>query len=225
MEIFMKQAILEVEKFEGNFTFEDVLLLSTKIIRFSVVLKNQRVESIINETVNEQVAKFFNYVSGDFYDQAKANYIESKTGQFPFRRFESFLDYLVPYNDNCVLSSYHDEYFFSGGAHGTTARYSDTWNLKTGQIIPLGAYFKGNYREFVLDKIIEQADKMQTENTGVLFEDYQKLIRQNFDPKNYYLTTEGIVIYFQQYEIAPYSSGIVTFTIPFTKVPYPPSCN
>ncbi|MFU2363539.1 MAG: RsiV family protein, partial [Clostridiales bacterium] len=33
----------------------------------------------------------------------------------------------------------------------------------------------------------------------------------NFD--SYYLTPKGIVIYFQQYDIAPYSSGLPEFLI------------
>ena len=31
----------------------------------------------------------------------------------------------------------------------------------------------------------------------------------------YYLNRDGIIVYFQQYEIAPYSSGIREFKIPY----------
>ena len=49
-----------------------------------------------------------------------------------------------------------------------------------------------------------------------LFDDYPELLRSTFQAGNFYLTPEGIVIYYQQYDIAPYSSGITEFLLPFS---------
>lgn len=87
-------------------------------------------------------------------------------------------------------------------------------------------FFKGNvnYKKLILDEIIRQAEENQTQNPGIYFEDYKKLILENFNVNSFYLTNNGIEIYFQQYEIAPYVTGIVTFTIPYSMVTNPPSC-
>lgn len=45
------------------------------------------------------------------------------------------------------------------------------------------------------------------------FENYCELVLETFRLENYYIIPNGIVIYFQQYDIAPYSSGIPIFYI------------
>ena len=49
----------------------------------------------------------------------------------------------------------------------------------------------------------------------IYFEDYCKLVLDSFNPEQFYLVPRGntydLVIYFQQYDIAPYSTGIPTF--------------
>ncbi len=213
-----------LEGFTGEFSFENTSLINTKISRFSVDMPVERIENKINGVLNQQVSLFFEYVSGKFYEDAKENYIKSKTGEFPFRTFDSVLNYTVSYNENCFLSDYRDEYYFTGGAHGSTIRKSDTWNTKTGNIVFLSSFFKGDFINRITDEIINQAEMLENENPNTLFDNYKDLIKQNFNLKQFYLTNDGIVIYFQQYDIAPYSSGILTFTIPYEDVDYPPTC-
>ena len=48
------------------------------------------------------------------------------------------------------------------------------------------------------------------------FENYKELINKTFNPNSFYCTPEGISVYYQQYDIAPYSSGIREFLMPYT---------
>ena len=58
------------------------------------------------------------------------------------------------------------------------------------------------------------------------FENYEELVKEYFNPRNFYLNEEGVVIFYQLYEIGPYVSGIMTFTIPYEEgVIELPSCN
>ena len=50
------------------------------------------------------------------------------------------------------------------------------------------------------------------------FDDYQDLIKKNFNPQSFYLTPNGLVIYYQQYEVGPYAAGIIEFTIPYEQI-------
>ena len=65
--------------------------------------------------------------------------------------------------------------------------------------------------EFVLNPTQEQ---MKT-SPSMYFDDYATLLRGNFNIKGFYLKPEGIVIYYQQYDIAPYVSGLPEFLFPF----------
>jgi hypothetical protein len=57
------------------------------------------------------------------------------------------------------------------------------------------------------------------------FENYSQLVNETFKANNYYLTKDGVVIYFQQYDIAPYAAGLPTFLIPYSQAgPVPPKC-
>ncbi len=65
-------------------------------------------------------------------------------------------------------------------------------------------------------KVIENEIAVrQKENPGTYFDDYANLIRGNFDMNAFYLKPCGVVIYYQQYDIAPYASGIPEFFFPF----------
>ena len=102
----------------------------------------------------------------------------------------------------------------TGGAHGNTVRASDTWNLNVSRRLRLSGLFcrPDDYQELIFPKIREQI----AENPEIYFDNYEQLIVENFQESNFYTTSEGIVIYYQQYDIAPYSSGIREFLIPYS---------
>lgn len=147
---------------------------------------------------------------------ALEEYDNSIANNYPVRSFEAFVDYTITLNQNCLFSLYFDQYEYTGGAHGITLRYSDSWNLQKEKRIMLGDLFPNhdNYKHDSITMIQEQIAKQIKQGT-FYFDHYHELVTQNFNENSFYLTPEGIVIYFQQYDIAPYSSGIMTFTIPY----------
>lgn len=153
----------------------------------------------------------------NLYQMAMVEYEYSIENNYPVRPFEAYVDYKVTYNQNCALSLYFDQYEFAGGAHGLTIRYSDSWNLPKSKRIELADLFphKGHYRDYLLQTIDKQIGQKQETESSMFFENYVQLVNENLRLNNFYLTKEGVVIYFQQYDIAPYSSGIPTFLIPY----------
>ncbi len=105
--------------------------------------------------------------------------------------------------------------FFQGGAHGNTKRESQNWNLQNGKQIPLKDLFPNN-PYFMIDILKEINCQIATQlesGENDYFDNYCQLVLENFNPHNFYLTPKGITLFFNQYEIAPYSSGIPTFLI------------
>ena len=131
----------------------------------------------------------------------------------PFNPYEVLENFTVSLNSDCFLSLWRDIYTYTGGAHGNTLRKSETWSPESGWLFRLGQFFcRGtNYRKILILNAIEIASQREKCEYTDYFENYEKLIKQNFSPCNFYLTEEGIVIYYQQYEIAPYSEGIQEF--------------
>lgn len=106
-------------------------------------------------------------------------------------------------------------YQYTGGAHGLTTKVAYNYNLKTGKILKLKDLFKEgfDYKRIIDKKVREDIEKEKDiyfEN-GALF----KGISEN---QAYYLNRDSIIVYFQQYEIAPYSSGIREFKIPYEEL-------
>lgn len=210
-------------KTKRTFTYNNTPVLTLSICYPKVSLHHcPYAQDSVNFQIQAQVCDFLHYASSDLYQQAIATYQESQENAFPFRRYEAILQYEITYNQHCHLSLYRDQYVYTGGAHGGTVRMSDTWDLMSGCSIPLSGFFPADqdYRTLLIDQITNQANEKMQQNPGIFFEDYRALIVKYFNEEHYYLTSSGVAIYYQQYEIAPYATGIVIFTIPYVE----PSC-
>ena len=168
-----------------------------------------------NHYNREKALALKDFAEGELYNSAKETYDYNKENNYPIMVYELITKCNITYNYRNLLSLYCDEYTYSGGAHGNTIRKSQNWDLKLENLIPLEAFFKGNdyYQIDIVKQIIEEIEKQIEAGNNIYFPDYCKLVLQTFKLENYYLTKEGITIFFQQYDIAPYSSGILTFIV------------
>lgn len=131
--------------------------------------------------------------------------------QGPSARVQTWFDYRIKYNQNDLLSLVFLEYQFAGGAHGSTIQSGYTFDLNTGKQQSLADQFLPNV-DYI--SVISKEVKRQIEARGLtdaLFEPFTK-IRPD---QGYYLTDQGLVVFFQQYEIMPYAAGIQEFTIDY----------
>ena len=155
-------------------------------------------------------------VAEELYQDAVDSYNVLHQQGFPFP-WEAYLQFRVTYNAHGLLSLYSDLYVYSGGAHGNTQRSSATWALDQGTRGTLDSFCKpdADYQGFILETILKQAQQNVANDPEIMyFDNYQDLIKENFNPQSFYLIPEGLVIYYQQYAVGPYSMGIIEFTIP-----------
>lgn len=211
------------------------ILVNEKVLQQQMFYKNQVImtytikypyfistafQTILNKLNSFYKTKAIMYERSNImnlYQMAMVEYEYSKTNNFPIRQFEAFVDYKVTYNESCTLSLYFDQYEYTGGAHGLTIRYSDTWDLLRSRKMEVNELFKSelNYQDFIYQEIIQDIEGKVGSEEYMYFDDYKKLVKDKFKPNNFYLDKEGIVIFYQAYDIAPYASGIPTFTIPY----------
>lgn len=148
-------ASIAMRKMERTFTYNNTPVLTLSIVYPEVTLPHfPYAQNGINFQIQAQVRDFLHYVSGDLYQQAIATYQESQENGFPFHPYEAILQYEITYNQHCLLSLYRDQYTYTGGAHGSTVRASDTWNLMNGRSIPLSDFFPASqdYRTSLMIK-------------------------------------------------------------------------
>lgn len=187
--------------------------------KFSI---GQMMFNIFNETKANRVLRKIN---GDLFEQAKNAYDFNNANGYPIMVFEVDLVYEVTYNENGFVSLYFDEYTYTGGAHGNTIRTSQNWNLRIGKQIGLEEAWRRFHRKDenytnschyvieILKSINDQIKERLEKNPGIYFDDYCTLVLETFNFDSFYIDKGCITIYFQQYDIAPYSTGIPTFCI------------
>lgn len=147
----------------------------------------------------------------ELYKEAIELYKYNKENGYPQMMYELYREYQITLNQENAVSMYIDEYIFSGGAHGTTTRTSQTWNLMLSKMVELYELYP-NEPYFLLD-ILRKINREISENLENFFADPYPLVVEYFNPESYYIDNGKVVIYFQQYDIAPYSSGIIEFTL------------
>ena len=124
--------------------------------------------------------------------------------------------------DQKVLSFYGDRVKFTGAAHPERSRKGVSYDLATGDVLTLASVMTTqatteDFCKLVLDALAERAEG------DFLREGYAEDVKRRFtsDPtqdENWYFTTTGLCFYFDPYEIAPYTSGVITAEIPYEKL-------
>lgn len=170
-----------------------------------------------NMHYRQKAHRNYRYASTKLYQAAVKQYNLSKVQNFPFHNYE-FVEVFEPtYCKKPLISLFYDMYEFTGGAHGTTTRKGNTWDMRRGTLIPLSALFAKdyNYKTFILNYIKADAHRRQITGMANYFENLDENLNKYFDENNYYLTEEGLAIFYPLYTIAPYSDGIQVFIIPY----------
>lgn len=208
----------EIEKRElkGELKYKDTVILTYRIEYPEVVYSNYTFGKLIfNEYNREKAIRLEEYVKAQLYEDAKKQYEYNVANGYPVMVYEVILEYHITYNKDFIVSLYQDEYQYTGGAHGNTIRTSQNWNLRIGKMLPLSYFYPNNpyYIIDILKEINRQIIRQIEEGENQYFEDYCELILETFRLENYYIMSNTIAIFFQQYDIAPYSSGIPVFLI------------
>lgn len=223
-----KSIVVSRKKLEKTFNYKD-----TKILTYSISypqfysLKYYSAVKKMNLFYSKDAEKYAKYIQSKLLNMAIDDAKNSIKNGYPIHEYEIVQEFKVTYNKNCALSLYTDKYEYTGGAHGTTKRTSQTWNTQTSKQLPLKDFFpsKKNYTTDIKNEIKFQIREDIKKGNNNYFEDYGNLVEESFSAKQYYLTLKGITIYFQQYDIAPYSTGIPTFKINYGKLGLkPPAC-
>lgn len=172
----------------------------------------------INAYYVTEAQKFYHRATGELYNSALALYEDSRVHNFPFREYEAIQKYEVTYNEGILLSTYYDQYEYTGGAHGNTTRTGATFETRSGTRLALSTFFSnGYYNSIIYESIIESIGNSIKNGESNYFDDYARNVFKYYDENNYYLTDKGFAIFFPLYTIAPYSTGIPVFIVPYAK--------
>lgn len=130
----------------------------------------------------------------------------------------TYFDYDVKYNQNGLFSIVLSNYQYAGGAHGGTIQTSYTFDLNTGKQLKLTdlVIASSGYQKYFDAQVRSQIDARVS--SGALYEFSDSPFKTLGDNPDFYLSNDGIVFYFQQYQYFPYAAGIQEFTVSYGSV-------
>ena len=213
-----------VKETSFDITDGETVLITAKIHTNSELLKeklSEKAYSVFDERKISQAEEFLNKKINDLNTsldnlkkEAKAIFLENMEN---FNPYEFTLTYDADEFDN-YLSIISTEMTYTGGAHPSTLKSVQTYDMETG-LVTLDEVAKklcGKDSETILKEAKELFKKEIKENPDNFYDDSEKLV-EDLSSDNFYISKDGIVFFFNQYEIAPYSSGIIEVKIPFEK--------
>lgn len=150
-----------------------------------------------------------------YVSQAKAALRESKKSPiYHFNPYQVYTDYKVRYNKNGLISLTVMHYIYTGGANGLETQAGYTCWLKDGKLLGLSDLMSPNFNyKAAISRVVLKQMKQNKANyfpeaiTGF------KPIKAN---QSYYISKNNVVVFYGPFEIAPHSSGIPEFKIPFS---------
>ena len=160
---------------------------------------------------------YFHYCQHVLLPQASSALHTCTESAIPFQPMSATMHYVITYQSERHLSLY------TQSKDGTPQqknilRHADTWDLSTGYPTPITSFFppKFRYRHQLVTIASKQIADLEAQGVAK-FHPNLKLatLHRKFNPRNFYITPEGVVCFYQMYTIAPAVEQIPVFLVPF----------
>ncbi|MTI81570.1 MAG: DUF3298 and DUF4163 domain-containing protein [Firmicutes bacterium] len=186
-------------------------------VDFNIPVISGMKDKNLQDKLNAQFMRKAENLEQEIEAAAQEYWEETKIDQQEQPRFGAVIDYNTAYNNKGLLSINVKYYRYTGGAHGSTIMETLNLDVENGKILQINDFFKPgeNAQEIALQEIHNQIDK----NEDMYFHDVVEVLDSLPEDQPFYINGEHIVVYFQQYEIAPYAVGIPEFKVPVTAMP------
>lgn len=201
---------IEIFNIHEDYYVEGVKVVSCHIFYPQFIGPNHALDAI-NERYYHNAVRKKEYCTNVMYPSAMKSYLLGSKA-LPY---EMVVTITITLQTNEIVSFYQEEYLYTGGANGNTTRVGQTVDITNAQIMHLCDFMKNkeSCETCVKHNIIEQIK--DSKDPSIYFDDFPSLVEETFHAKNFYLTSEGVVVFFALYDIAPHSTGIPTFIIPY----------
>lgn len=156
-------------------------------------------DTITSKSIEESINNFNNE-----YQSFKINFPDTVA------EWEAQIDGEIMFQSPEIISIAITSYNFTGGAHGSLNISLLNFNATTGNIIENKNLFK-NIEEFKALAKTYFYNALEDKNT--LFEATKFQL-----PENIAYSDEGLILLYNTYEIAPYSTGIIEFKMPYNAI-------
>ena len=128
--------------------------------------------------------------------------------------------YQTMYLHNGLFSAFTDVFYSLGAEGSTMKRMSQTRSLTSGRQVPLRGLFKGrcDFRHVLFNELSSKISDYEKQNGELCYPDWRAKAMRIIDKSCYYLTDDGIALFFPQGSISAAVWGIPTFLIEYDRL-------
>lgn len=204
---------------EREWTVEEIPVLSASVSLPEPVPAADRLSRRIRRYYQLQCRSFLRYCEAYLLPAAAEACRTALEASQPIPKFRAELTYRVTYNEGGLWSLYTQSRESGPGGRTVLLRRGDTWDLASGYPVALSAFFprRSGWKRRLLDTAEAEIQQQEQAGAARYHEGIRRLLRRHFNPQNYYLTPEGLAIFYPMYAIAPAAEGIPVFTVPYSR--------
>ena len=202
---------------EREWTVEEIPVLTAAVSLPEPVPAADRISRRIRRYYQLQCRSFLRYCEAYLLPLAAEEYRAALAASQPLPRLHAELSYQVTYNEGGLWSLYTQSREQGPGGQTALLRRGDTWDLASGYPVALSAFFprRSGWKRRLLDAAEAEIQQQEQAGAARYHEGIRRLLRRHFNPQNYYLTPEGLAIFYPMYAIAPAAEDIPVFTVPY----------
>ena len=163
-------------------------------------------------------AAFENWCRHKIFPQVQLLYRQALNNAAPLPQWQATLKTAVTFHKSDILSLY-TETTLSGTPQRTVLRRADTWDLRRSLPVSVAEFFPSRtpWRSSLLRKVAEQIRQQEAQGIALYNPHWNQQLRRAFRPQHFYLSEQGLCLFFPACTIAPAAEGIPTFCLPYNE--------
>ncbi|MBO5340058.1 MAG: DUF3298 domain-containing protein [Oscillospiraceae bacterium] len=136
----------------------------------------------------------------------------------PFKPWQVQLTTHITLRTDELLSLWQEGTEQQGFERPLSLRRGDTWSVADGAPRTLASFFPGErrWKKRMLEQLERQARHRLEQGESLLDPDCPQRLKGAFDPQRFYLSAEGIQVFYPMYVLGPGAEGIPVFSIPLS---------
>jgi hypothetical protein len=172
------------------------------------------VEGTFPHTGHEVIDRYYERVRDDFSSLGERLTEDSVRDGRPYQLIAG---YTVEYDTDGIFSVSRYIYCYTGGAHGMTDVFCETFSKRDGRLLHLDDFFSAG-RDVYIPRLLEHIYLVIDSSPDEFWTDAKQIVEQVFPYGTFVVTGSGISLIIPEYNIAPFTTGIVRVDIPLSAV-------
>ncbi len=187
-------------------------VIMTGRIAYPEIISDDADAVIFNQKMKEYAQKKKSEAISSMLTLAEDNYIRSKEEKTEFYPHMAELNFDITYNKDGIISVVFVESNFSGGMHPDFNMTSFTYSVPGKEDVDV-EHRLGMSKDRITRLLKENFKEMIEDSPEEFYSDSIECMENKIDSVGWYLSGDGVHFYFNPYEIAPYSAGVIETVI------------